>query len=165
MNKLYRIIHNNQAFNLFVLILGLFVFAPFTQAADISIQLDADAKKCTVALKFTDGNGCDEKQCAGDTDCLCAGKGDHITWLLEGTDKFKLKFSTHSHSPSHSHSDSSSKTHSHSDSPLKENCGKNFKASKHKCVVKDEVVKGQSYGYEIYLESCSNGTDPKIVIK
>ena len=124
-----------------VLLLSSFLFTGLSQA-DVSIQLSA--QECTVSVSIA-ANGCDADQCSGDSTCVCASKGEHIKWDFSGDDKFKLKFS--------------------GDSPLKDNCGKNFKKKKHKCVVKDDTSKGQSYSYDIRLKSCANGTDPRIVIK
>ncbi len=110
--------------------------------ADVYIQLDV--RECSVSVSTSD-DGCDADQCAGDTTCVCASKGDHVNWSITGGNSFKMKFA--------------------SGSPLKDNCGKNYKKDKQKCVVKDDVSRGQSYSYDIYLKQCDDGTDPRIVIK
>jgi hypothetical protein len=130
-----------QYFGLLVLTAWLSIMTNHSHAADQTIQLSAN--QCSVTMSAN--ANCDAGQCAGDSACVCASKGDHVTWQLAGSDNFKLKFK--------------------GDSPLKDNCGKNFKASKHKCKVKEQVSKGQSYTYEIYLQRCTNGSDPRIVIK
>ncbi len=130
-----------------VLSLGLLMlitlFATQSRAADQELQLTAQG--CNVTVKSIGGNSCDNNECGSDSSCICLAKGQHAKWLLAGTDKFKLKFSENS--------------------PLKDNCGKNFKKGKHKCVVKDSTSKGEEYSYEVVLERCPHGTDPKIIIK
>ncbi|TQV72815.1 hypothetical protein FLL45_15205 [Aliikangiella marina] len=118
------------------------VFSGRAFAEDIAISMTES--QCTVSMSSAD-NGCDAGQCAGDSACVCAAKGDFITWILPGNDKFKLKFS--------------------GDSPLKDNCGKNYKASKQKCKIKEDVSPGQEYTYLVKLKKCANGTDPRVVIK
>jgi len=130
-----------QYFCLMLVTLWLSMNTGISRAADQTIQLSAD--QCAVSMSAN--ADCDAGQCSGDKACVCASKGDHITWQLSGEDKFKLKFS--------------------GDSPLKDNCGKNFKGKKHKCKVKESVAKGQIYSYEIFLKSCQNGTDPRIIIR
>lgn len=124
-----------------VIALWMSIIASNSRAANQTIQLSAN--QCNVSMSAS--ANCDAGQCSGDSACICASKGDHITWQLAGHDKFKLKFS--------------------GDSPLKDSCGRNFKPGDHKCKIKESVSKGQSYTYEIYLERCRNGTDPRIIIK
>jgi hypothetical protein len=112
-------------------------------AADVQISLTATA--CEVSASTPGGDGCDTGQCNGEAGCVCVAKGDFITWTLGGNEKYKMKFS--------------------GDSPLKDNCGKNFKQGERKCKVKEEVVPEQSYAYEVMLEKCANGSDPRIIIK
>lgn len=122
----------------------LFTLAAFqTRAGEQQLQLTVQA--CTVTVKALNGDGCKTNQCSGDSSCVCLSKGQHAKWLLTSEDKFKLKFS--------------------GNSPLKDNCGKNFKADKHKCVVKESVNPGESYSYEVMLERCANGTDPRIIVQ
>ncbi len=111
-------------------------------AGDIEISMSES--QCSVSMSSS-SNGCDANQCDGDSACVCAAKGDFITWNLPTNEKFKLKFS--------------------GESPLKDNCGKNYKKGKQKCKVKEEVSKGQTYTYLVKLQKCANGTDPRIVIK
>ena len=123
-----------------IITLWLVIIMGNSHAATINLS----ANQCEVSMTVVSAD-CDAGQCSGDSTCVCASKGDFVIWNIAGDDKFKMKFS--------------------GDSPLKDNCGKNFKGKKHKCKVKDTVSKGQSYSYEIYLERCSNGTDPRIIIK
>ena len=110
-----------------------------SHAADIDLSVN----ECKVTMNVVNAD-CDTGQCTGDSTCVCASKGDFITWNIAGDDKFKMKFE--------------------GDSPLANNCGKNFKGKNHKCKVKESVSKPE-YSYNIYLERCPHGTDPRIVIK
>ena len=119
-------------------------YVPIAKSAN-DFVINLTVEECSVTAELNTENGCDQGQCSGDAACVCATKGDHIQWQLAGDDKIKFKFS--------------------SGSPLKDNCGKSFKKNGHKCVVKDDVTSGSVYDYEIYLERCDDGTDPKIIIK
>ena len=128
-----------------VIALGIFLTCATSSLRAEEVVIELTVNECSVSLSMPNGNSCDQNQCGADNTCICAGKGDHIKWKINNDDKFKLKFL--------------------SDSPLKDNCGKNYKADKHKCVVKDSTTRGESFTYDIKLERCSDGTDPKIVIK
>jgi len=126
-----------------VLVAGYLMFASTVGWAE-NIEINMNESQCSVSMS-SPNNGCDANQCAGDSACVCAAKGDFITWKLPGDDKFKLKFS--------------------GDSPLKDNCGKNYKKQTQKCKIKEEVSPGQTYDYLVKLKKCANGTDPRVVIK
>ncbi len=126
-----------------LLIAASFLSIPVMAGDNITINLTVN--ECSVLLSPPSGGNCDENQCSGDSTCICASKGDHITWRLNNNDKFKLRFS--------------------GDTPLKQNCGKNYKKSKHKCVVKEDVAVDEEFIYDIKLQQCDDGTDPKIIIK
>jgi hypothetical protein len=112
-------------------------------AFDQSLVLTVNG--CEVTAVAENGNGCLANECGADRSCICVQKAEHVIWKLATEDKFKLLFS--------------------GSSPLKDTCGKNFKKSKHKCVVKNEVNKGESYQYLIKLQRCAQGSDPKIIIR
>ena len=134
---------NLKNISLFVIGILFTGFSQVTWAEEQVIELSVNG--CNVSLSMPTGNSCDQSQCASDDTCICASKGDHIKWTINNEDKFKLKFSA--------------------DSPLQNNCGKNYKGKKHKCVVKESTSKGESFTYDIKLKRCANGTDPKIIIK
>ncbi|SET31102.1 hypothetical protein [Thalassotalea agarivorans] len=123
-------------------------FSVRSSSDDFVINLTPDASdSCKVSLSNSEGNDCDANQCGSDNACICLAKGDHVKWKMpEGNHtKFKLKFTT--------------------DNPLKDNCGKNFKKDKHKCVVKSDVSVGQVFVYDVVMEGCGQGTDPRIIIR
>jgi len=101
---------------------------------------------CKTAVFFSGTDNCDEQsQCNGALDCVCVEQKKHVSWIIAGKQKFKLKF----------------------DDPSlfnKKNCGTKFKTS-HKCKVSKNAKTGESYSYKVILESCKDGTDPRVVIK
>ena len=117
----------------------------FTASEAKDIQVSLTENQCKVSLSTPSGDNCDAGQCSGQAGCVCATKGDFVSWTLPGGDKYKMKFS--------------------GASPLHTNCGKNFKSGNHKCKIKEEVSKGQQYDYVVILQKCANGTDPRIVIR
>lgn len=126
-----------------ILLLAFFLLA-FTGLVQADAYIQLDVVGCDVEVSVSD-SGCDNGECSGDLACICASRGEHIHWNESGNNSFKFKFD--------------------SGSPLKNNCGKNFKKGKQKCVVKEDLSSGDSYSYEIYLKQCDDGTDPRIVIK
>ncbi|AZG36240.1 hypothetical protein [Shewanella psychromarinicola] len=110
-------------------------------------QIALTVNECAVSASVNGGSGCDADQCASEAGCICTKKGDFITWKLDNEvdSDFKLKFS--------------------GDSPLKDNCGKNFKKSERKCKVKESLTIGQSFDYQVVMQGCDNGSDPRIIIQ
>ena len=128
-----------------ILISGIFFSMLSSSLFAADLQISLTASECSVTASTPQGDGCDTGQCGGEAGCVCAAKGDFITWTLSGEEKYKMKFD--------------------GNSPLKDNCGKTFSKGSHKCKVKEEVVAGESYAYEVVIEKCANGSDPRIVIK
>ena len=121
---------------------ALFVFASLSLNAETRV-LQVTPNGCESTVSVVGADGCDAGQCEGDSACICASKGDHVEW--QSPRGFKVSFQD--------------------DSPLKENCGKHFRNSSLKCVVKEDVLPGQAFDYEVIFEMCDSGTDPRIVIK
>jgi hypothetical protein len=124
---------------------GLFSAAFLTGVSMADVTIDLTPSQCSVSFSLPGGDGCDASQCSSISGCVCVSKGDFITWNLPNNEKFKLKFQ--------------------GQSPFKDNCGKNFKQAKHQCKVKSEVTENQQFDYDVVLQNCANGTDPRIVIK
>jgi|GEM_PF-1837514 len=101
-------------------------------------------EECISEVIYAGDDNCDEQQCGADKNCVCAKKNQAITWWIAGKRKFKLKFE--------------------SDSPL-DSCGDTFKRKKQKCKVKNQVQVNQVFKYEVILDGCGTGTDPRIVIR
>lgn len=138
------IINLDKQFVMILKILALFLIlmvSVSSKAADQDISLTPNG--CSVTVK-ANTNDCSSNQCGSDSTCVCALQGDFITWQMQGSEKFKLKFS--------------------GDSPLKDSCGKNFKGSSIKCKVKEHLQLGQTFDYEVVIKGCGQGTDPRIVI-
>ncbi|WP_076539552.1 hypothetical protein [Shewanella sp. UCD-KL21] len=133
-----------RALTLVTLIGILGMFSRQSLAEDQTISLVAS--ECAVTVTPNEGSGCEQGQCEGVEACICAKRGDFITWEMADDifSKFKLKFTKNS--------------------PLKDQCGKNFKNGKAKCKVKEELEVGESFDYLVMLEGCDEGTDPRIVI-
>ena len=117
-----------------------FITLPLS-ADDVYISLSTEG--CEVMAEAED-NQCDAGQCAGDAACVCAQKGQFLVWDLPSGEKFKMIFT--------------------GNDPLRDNCGKNYKAG-HKCKIKEEVEEGDSYSYLIKLQRCDDGSDPRIIIR
>ncbi|GAA0784674.1 MULTISPECIES: hypothetical protein [Pseudomonadati] len=125
----------------------LIIFAAAANPADYIVEITPQNEDtCATDVYVVGDNGCENNQCGSDAACLCAKQKDNINFMLTHFEEkmFKLKFSN--------------------DSPLAKNCGKNFKKGSENCKVKDEVLPGDSYDYEVVMEGCGAGTDPKIII-
>ena len=108
--------------------------------------LDGTPVQCKVTLKVKGSDNCDKNQCKDQKDCFCAEKNDKVTWNVPGDKKFRLKFK--------------------SDNPFKDNkCGEKFKKAKQQCHIKEAVTAGQDFKYDVELEGCPEGVDPRIVIR
>lgn len=107
------------------------------------IVIDIHEEQCVVTV--SGNSNCDAGQCADDSQCVCASKGDHIVWVANNDDPFDLDFGA--------------------ESPLKKNCGKHAKAGQQKCVVKTDLTTGDEFVYDIRFKKCDQPADPKIIIK
>lgn len=128
-----------------ILVIG---FSTTILARDHNVDITPESGgACGTTVKVLSGSDCNKNQCGNDAACLCIKKGEFITWNLTSDKKrkFKFKFSD--------------------GSPLAKNCGKNFKKGSNKCKVKESVSPGDSFNYDVIMEGCGTGTDPRIVIR
>jgi len=126
-----------------IVIAGLLLSSPPVSAKEH--VLDGTPNQCEVTLAVKGNNNCDQTQCGTEKDCFCAEKNDKVTWNVPGKKKFRLSFN--------------------SGSPFKDKCGEKFKKAKQHCRIQEGVVKGQEFTYDVELEGCAEGVDPRIVIK
>jgi hypothetical protein len=126
-------------------------FQPVQAGTTFDVYINVENCEGTVEMGGSDG--CNQGQCDGVKACMCLSKHDKVRWEISSSEgargnsnpKFRLEF--------------------HGDSPLKENCGRNFHKNQQNCVVKDAVAAGQAFDYDILVENCPDPIDPRIIIQ
>ena len=111
----------------------------------VLIVIPDESDSCKAEVSFFGSDNCKKVTDCDTSDCVCEAKDKKITWYNVEDKKFKLKFD--------------------SQSPFKNQCGESFKKKKISCKVDESVRDGDIFTYKIFFESCSDATDPRIIIR
>ena len=144
MNKITSLKKLSSPILLIAIVVAMSVFFQPLQAAN-SFDIYINVENCSGSVDMGESQNCDQAQCDGVKSCICLARHDRVTWHMDSGAKFRLEF--------------------HGESPLKNNCGRNFHQNQHNCVVQDVVSAGQAFDYDILVENCPNPIDPRIVIR